>query len=654
MDGRKVSILVLACWLLGCHLPPIFAQQGEQWMDVAEESLNRDEDSGFAIEQCEEQQELLFYPIKLNRATQIQLESCGLFTPFQARSILQYREAYGDLLSVYELASLPCFRIKQLEEQSIYMTVDKAIPINPVKHQGSKILFYAGRTFSNSEKQVDHPGSIWKTSLRLKKGLGRRMSVGLAYAKDAGEKGLWGYRPEHLCGYLEWKGKRILEQLIFGTYRLNNGMGLTQGAGLMHAPPGIHSRPLLLSSLKPYAGAGESINHQGLACKLNLGMIKAVLWSSFQTVDLSLQKAPSPDEKTDWAGFIREGGYHRSPTELSGRNLAYLGSAGIQVMVNLDRLTLGVQYAPEINGLTGKGKDSLQYFEGPSLHHATSLQAQWKLNKLELYGEFAPGAKKTGAFLAGSRFFFNDFLSGTLQFHWYGASHRATFASAYASGSHIENEMGMLLFIHAEPFRRIRADMAMELFEYPAPRTLVKVPSSGFRFSLTLQNGSVEQIQWRLRLVNTKRQKTPSSYDGPGIRPLSNYANNRIDGRVVYGPHPRLAWQSRLVISFTPGTKAGLAHAALQHLSVQVHKSLKFTGQFVIYHVPSWDNRIYIHEPSLYQQFRFPVLYGTGNKISMLTSVKPGKRITLEARVSVVHESEKRIWETDLQLRLNF
>ena len=58
MDGRKSCLLVLACWLLVCHFPPIIAQQGEEWMDVAEETLNRDEDSGFAIEQCEEQQEL--------------------------------------------------------------------------------------------------------------------------------------------------------------------------------------------------------------------------------------------------------------------------------------------------------------------------------------------------------------------------------------------------------------------------------------------------------------------------------------------------------------------------------------------------------------------------------------------------------------------
>ena len=129
--------------------------------------------------------------------------------------------------------------------------------------------------------------------------------------------------------------------------------------------------------------------------------------------------------------------------------------------------------------------------------------------------------------VAGSRFHINDFLSGSIQVHWYGVSRRETFASAYTSGSHVKNEKGLLLLFHAEPFRGIRADGVVEVFEFPAPRTNVKVPSSGFRFSLTLQNGSQEKILWRFRMVRTNRQQTPSLGNYPGIRPLTNIQNNQ-------------------------------------------------------------------------------------------------------------------------------
>ena len=353
----------------------------------------------------------------------------------------------------------------------------------------------------------------------------------------------------------------------------------------------------------------------------------------------------------DWAEQIRESGYHRTPTEQSGRKLGYIGSAGIQVLASLGRLNLGIQYSPEINGLNKKGRDSLQYFYEPVLYHASSVQWLWRHNKVELFGEFAPGSKKTSALLAGGRFQINDFLSGLAQIHWYEALRRETFSSAYASGSHVKNERGVLLVIHAEPFRGFRAEAALEFFSYPAPRSLVNVPSSGFRFSLSVQNGSREKLLWRLRMVNTSRQHS-KAFDHPGIRPLISMQNLRMDGRIIYMPVPWFTWQSRLDISLTPGKGEAVGHTALQQLTVRIKERLKCTTRLVLYNVPSWDNRIYLHEPGLYQQFKFPVYSGTGNKISILTSLKATKRINLEARFSLDRERERKRWEAEMQLRL--
>jgi len=623
------------------------------WTDIAEEVLNRDDNFPIAEGLCEDRQELLLYPINLNRATAEQLESCGLFTPYQVHSIISYRDKYGDLLSVYELASLSGFRKQRLEKQAIYMTVGETVRSNPVSRAGTRILVFAGSSLTNTKDQVLYPGSPLKSSLRMKTGVGKRVRAGLAYEKDQGERGLWEYGPEHLTGYFEVNGPGILENIIFGNYRINNGMGLIQGAGLMHTPEAAQSRPLLLSSLKPYAGAGESIIHQGAACKLNLGITKVMLWSSFQNTDLSLANPGSASEETDWSEFIRETGMHRTANEIAGRNLGYLGCAGIQVLVNTGKLILGTQYSVEINGLTTSGKDSLRYFGGPALYHSSSIQWGWRLGRMELYGEFAPGQKNSSALMGGGRFFINDFLSGLVQLHWYGTAHRETFASAYASGSHILNEQGLLILIRAEPFREVRADFSVELYKYPAPRTLVRVPSSGYRYNLTLNNGSLGKLQWRLRTVLSSRQQTPSA-DLSGIRPLSIIQNSRVDGRLIYKPLPGFSWQSRLVISYTSGNASRKGHATLQQVNFRLNKKLRATLQFVMFHVPCWDNRIYLYEPGLYQQFRFPVYSGTGNKLSMLASLKPMRGVTLEAKGSVCRQDEIEKWEVGIQLRLNF
>jgi hypothetical protein len=112
--------------------------------------------------------------------------------------------------------------------------------------------------------------------------------------------------------------------------------------------------------------------------------------------------------------------------------------------------------------------------------------------------------------------------------------------------------------------------------------------------------------------------------------------------------------QSRLVISFDPGKPGENGHAALQQLGIRFNKRFKFSTRLVLYRIPSWDHRIYLHEPGLYQQFRFPVYSGTGSKISIMASLKAGRRISLEAKGSVNREKEMKRWDAELQLRLDF
>lgn len=207
--------------------------------------------------------------------------------------------------------------------------------------------------------------------------------------------------------------------------------------------------------------------------------------------------------------------------------------------------------------------------------------------------------------------------------------------------------------IHAEPYRELKAQMTLELYGFPGPRTYTNVPSMGFTYNLTFENGALEKMQWRLRMKHTIRQKTPS-VDLPGISPLAPVQSSSFEGRLVYKPYDRLSWLSRLVLSSTPGLSSSLGYAAVQQVGILLHKKLRCTSQWVVFHIPDWDNRIYLHEPGLFQQFKFPVYYGSGQKVSMVLSLKPFKRVCLEAQGSFMHRIEDVRWATGLQLRLNF
>lgn len=628
--------------MLFCTCLPGLSQQSEEQIDVLENIQQHEVVPAGAELLLEEWQDGLSFSLNLNSSTLWQLESCGLFTPFQARQIFDYREKFGPLLSIYELASLPGFRKAQLEGLALHMTVHAYARQSRVNPARGSLILCTGLSSAFVESRDRYVGTALKTGMRLKLNPGRRLKLGLAYEKDAGEKIFYGNRPEHISGFLEWKGQKIIRQIVLGSFRVHNGSGLVLGSGLMFNLESSHGNPTLLSSIKPYAGLSEMLMHQGGACKIKLGNLKISSWISFQHIDLSLGKQPGKDSAPDWSELIRPGGYHRTATEIAGRDLAYLGSAGIQVQTSLKRLSIGLQYATEFSSLTRKGMDSLQYYNKPSTFHSGSIHWHWGLKKLELYGELAPDSKSSLSFLTGSHFYFNDFLSGSVQVHNYGIQHRETFASAFSSGSRISNEMGLGIYLHAEPLGKIRSDFVVELFKHPGPRFAAQFPSSGFRFRLTLKNGSHEALQWRIRLIAVGKQTSSS-------RPEQS---NRMDGRVIYTPKSWVSWQSRLIISYSPGKFAEKGYAALQQITFRHKKGIRLTAHLVLFHIPSWDRRIYIYEPVLYQQFSFPVYNGSGNKLTLLFSIKTGQRISMEIKGSLLFESELKKWETAMQLRV--
>ncbi|MCK4747169.1 MAG: helix-hairpin-helix domain-containing protein, partial [Bacteroidales bacterium] len=337
--------------------PAVYSQDRDQLKDQAEEILHQDENSRIPVEVLEEYQEMTGYPVNLNTATPEELGATRLFTSFQVHMFIEYREQYGELLSIYELASITGFRISRLKEIAPYITVTNSTRIIRRHTTSNRMLLFAGRSFPDAlgqgsrEPGVKEPvyaGSPLHTSLRLKMALGKYTELGLVYGKDPGEKGFRGIRPEYLAGYIHYRGRRILEQVVLGSFRLHNGLGLIQGGNLFNAPSTFNSRPLLLSSLRPYAGLIESGPHRGVAFRINLRPVKVTLWSSLQPMDLSVGDLLQETGETDWVAYRRHTGLHRTPVEQGGYNLGYLAHAGIQAMVYRKNLAIGAQFSSEI------------------------------------------------------------------------------------------------------------------------------------------------------------------------------------------------------------------------------------------------------------------------------------------------------------------
>lgn len=652
------------------------AQQNPSYPQILEELLYRNESSVVPEELFDMHEEAEGILLKLNSASPEEIEASALFSPFQVHQLIKYRRRFGAIYSIYELAALPGFNasfLRELEAKLQLSTLNETAVKGKSKHM---LMFDVGKTHPESiayQRDPDnqdvkvYAGSPIRSTLRIKSQAGNHLSMGLTYEKDAGEELFNKGMPQYLSGYLSYQGKRLLKQVVAGTFQLNHGLGLVNGTGFLHHPSSIRVNQQTLSRLRPYASKTEQRFERGLASKLEWNSFQLLLWASHTHQDLSPIALRSESEKIRWWEHKRSTGLHRTTGENEGRNLAARLSGGFQLLYRHRELALGLMTGTEWMGLSKKGSTLLEKNYAPVIRHLASFHGTWLRGRWQLFGELAAEGSPALAFQVGCMIRFSDYIQGTFLAYHYGTGYQGILPSAYSRGSQVENEQGLTFHLHLEPGSLLVADITGELCKYPSPRYLCLVPSSAHRIDLSLRRSGIHPLQWRIRLLNHSRQSTPAS-ESTGVKSLIESRVTRFDGRLVYQPDPPFTWQSRLIISLLSGSPKPIpAYAALQEVNIQATPNLRGTLQFVVFHVQDWENRIYLHEPSFYYSFAYPSYYGSGQKTTLRLTMKAIKGISLSVKISGIRYYDReesgsgkdlvqgnRLWETAAQLRLNF
>ena len=601
-------------------------------------------------------------PLDLNQASREDLETTGLFTPYQIENLLEYRETYGSIYSIHELAVLPGFHDTKLQE------IEAAIRIQPARIPSGKfrvehrVLLDVGRSFPAGDDYRPDPesgadrkfaGPPLHTTFRWRSRVRRDLTLALTYDKDAGELFLYQNRPQFISGYICYEGKKLIKQFVIGSFQLNQGLGLVNGSGLFHQVGDLRINRQSLSRIRPYASKTESGYENGIAFKLGSDRIHLLVWGSCQSFSLgpsTITELPAGDL---WFDARRTSGLYRTPGELEGRELAFRIHAGMQLLLTRGHFALGIQNGTEYVGPASRAKEELVEEQLISCVQKCSLHGYWNRQKIRIFGELAASRYHDPAFLLGVGYQFNDYIQGGILIHHYGPQFSGSLPSSYSSGSKIRNEKGLAFHLQAETGPRITARLTGEFFRYPMPRNLTQVPSAGYRLDLSLQNPGTQALQWRVRLVQKAWQATPAD-ESSAVPILQDFLTSRLDGQWTYSIQERFRWHGRLVIGYLSGTGAPVpGYAALQRVSVGNRRNLSATAQFVMFHVNDWENRIYLYEPGFYYSFSFPVCYGSGQRATFLVTIKPATCLSISFKVTGVSANGDKNWETGAQLRLD-
>ncbi len=605
-------------------------------------------------EVLESAMELSSDPPDLNSASREVLETSGLFTDYQIRQLINYRDIYGPIFSIHELAVVPGFHpslIRKIAPQTQLLTGRQHHL--PRKRKWWLLIQTGGDICKGNPA---HSGTPLKTCLRIRTEQKPGLSLAATYQKDAGELYFPKGRPEFLSGYLSYSGNGICRQLVAGTFKIHHGTGLVNGTGLMHTPDLYLENPPMPSRLQPYRSVTESAYERGIASRFAAGRTEVTCWVSHRCLDLSVAHL---NNQTDWMEHVRESGFHRTGSEIGGRDLLYRIHSGLQCILRLDRFTGGLLTGWEMTGLTQPGIDSLQGMlppEGLIQHHPTlSIYSQWRGTGWSLLGELALSGNGAAALLAGANIRFTDFLRGQLLIHRYGNHFRGAYPAAYSAGSRMAGEQGLALHIWAEPGNHLEASFTIELFHFTSPRHQLLLPGSVYKFCFSLGNPATSDSGWRIRWKRKISHSMPAVPGGTGIRPVSAAGIDRVELLWHFKHLEYLRCRYRLIGTFLHQeqvSNSGLA--ASMEAGVRAGKQIQFRMQTVVFRVGSWENRIYLYQPGLYYSFNFPVYNGTGHRTSLIFNWKPVNRLTVSASITSTLRKERNGNGTRAEVQLRY
>lgn len=631
----------------------------------------------------------LDHPVDLNNSSREELVATGIFTPFQAFVIVDQRDRYGPFFSIYELAAIPGINREFLEQIREMVTFSSGVLPGPSPNTGGMLLTNVavrlpcqyGMQQPLSGDRV-YRGNILKLTQRISMDYGDKLSLGVAFDKDAGEAWTNRGRPEHLTGYLSLTPGKTIRKLVIGNFRIHRGMGLVHKMGFSSRGTGNPLNSYARSYGKPFASTLEYSYFRGIYGEAALGKWTLDLFASHQPVDISFHRR---QEKQDLFEMTRQTGLHRSTGERDGFDLARLSAAGGSINRSGQHFYAGISATVGRMQLTETGMDSLRSIDPMRARHAAiSMYSVVFGSTCEVYGEMALDQTLHGAFLLGGTLVINPALSGEASLERKSPGFRGMRAGPVSDE---EDVYDLQLGCRMTPFRhaRLRLYHEIQMVSPVSPAAGPRFPERYGIVEFIYKNRNGPEIKLKYT-GKTVQELLTFSQPGNGVYQDNSTRHLRIHYR--WEPNGKIILQGRLEFSAfrtdgssvgsaspatvclsgssTNGLSAAIGSMAYQQVQLLPRDGIRITYRLLLFHVDDWENRIYTYEPGVRYSFLFPSWYGTGSRNVLVLSAKMGQRITLRGKCGLTQYAHRwqsgsgndqrngnRLFDAELQLQVN-
>ena len=623
-------------------------EQAEEWREVLLERMDKENDQQNINNVIERLSEVINNPILINICTKEELEQIPFLSDTQIENLLYYLYVYGEMKSIHELRFVEDFDLETIQLVTPFFRVEPRQKIvrkgvdNLLKQLRHQVLFrfdtgldkkygYVDKSDSvlaeNPNKQ--YLGSSAYYSLRYRLEQSDRMRAGFVLEKDAGERGV-----DYWSGFIQWKNRGIVKNLVAGNYKLRIATGLVMNNSFSLGKNAMGADYLSRGAgITPHASVDEYNYLQGIAAELGAGRWSILPFWSYRRLDARVER--------DTILSVKKDGLHHLVREKDKKHQADLISSGIHIGWRGSFYKVGISGCYHVfNKVYYPDRTfyNLNYFRGK---RSGNLSVNYQLRRYGLLfaGETACSENGRWATLQMLTFSPASELTFSLLQRYYDAGYHSWFGKSYSEGSELNNESGVSLYFGYKPIAYLEMRGGVDFFRFPNAKFGINAPSSGyevtFQTSYQQQERLCVQLRYKLKQKDKNRSGLPDS-----LPSVQSYQRHQLGGRIRCVVSDFFFLNTGLEATFYrfEGEKPSDGFLISQSAG---YKSAAFPLQVdlavALFDTEDTRTKVYLSEKNVLYGFGIPSFYGNGMRFSCHLRYELRRWLTCWVKVANTH-----------------
>jgi len=609
----KIGCLILCLYII---INTSYAQEPavQQIFEDLTESFNEDND-----ESNEDIQEIIddltyinHHPIAINLASPEDLRQLHFLNELQINDLIDYRTKSGQIYSIYEMASVEGYSFDLIEKLMPFITFEIYEAKSTYKKSDNDLIIRSTRAFSNFKdtKKSNYDGSMERYYLRFKH-ISNNYEYGFVTEKDPGEslfKSSNKYGFDYLSAYANFKLDRNCK-IFIGDYSVQFGQGLIASQGFSLGKSSETTDVFRYGQgIKSRSSTDENHFFRGIAGKLKVGKITLMPFVSFRQLDA---KIDTLNGKLSFGAF-QTSGYHRTPSEIAGKNSLRQFVTGGAADINFNRWTIGFTgIFTHFNAEMIRSPEPYNQFLWQGIEtFVAGLNWKGSINNIFFFGEMASSANNGKALLSGVLFKPAPNAEMTFVYRNINKTYFSFFSNAFTESSNTNDEQGLYVGFTYYPAARFTFRCYADAYKFKWIKYTTAAPSNGTELFVQIAFKATDKTELYARFFQEEK----------GVKMI--IANNKYNQLQTINRY-RLNFEHVLNQSFSLKSRVEwMSYSKMitekgfyiyqDLLYKPVLGKLSFNGRIGYFLTDGYNSRIYSYENDLLYSFSIPSFFGEG------------------------------------------